>query len=436
MLKKLLVLCLFNLIPIQAIIRYSERTNPNPIDTITAFQVNATIFSGIGGTSASDLVNIYTGTQSNRLSVAATTVLFQETISPAKNICADSTFGVTFYMKNKANTTNNNVFQLYIGTNTSNYWTYDFAFAARDTNITYYGNGFVTYTIIKRKMTVVGSPTCSNTGVVIIGLKGQTATVDTVTLGAVIGYTTRLTKGIVILTIDDQWKSFADSGGFHEFDTRGYPYGMFINNDLLGAANKLNKASIDSIHALFPNVDIYPHFPLHDTLNTLTADSITRGLARGYNFCNNNGYKGCSIFAVPFGSVSQNRMVDSVIRFCGYIDFCRLTLGNTLGEAPNYYNKYAVRAIFGLGNAITEAQAEAVINDVILSKTVGIIYGHKLGLTAIDGNTWAAGDWRTFCAFLQTKVDAGLLSIMSWTQFLQATGSQSRTIGHRVFRRR
>lgn len=412
------------LLPALAGARYIDLV-PTGAHTIIDAQTNPTIFTGTGGAVASNTVNVYQGTQSVRLAVAATTVFFQWTISPAKSICSDSTFGVTFYMNSKANTTNNGGFALYLGTNTSNYWTYDFGFAARDTNLTYYGNGFVTYTIIKRKMTAVGSPTCGNIATAIITLKGQTATVDTVSIGGIIGYPSPLTKAVAMIGIDDGWKSFADSGGYRAMDSIGFHYGLFINPGLLDQPNKMTTVAIDSIHSNFPGVDFYPHWWTHDTLYTLTADSITRGLSRSASWITARGMRGARITAIPFGDVSQRRFVDSTIRFCGLVDFCRVTQGNTLGEAPPYSNPFAVRAVFGLGSGITEAQAETVVNDCIASKTAMIIYGHKLGATAVDGNTWPAADWRIFVTFLKGKVNAGTLDVKSMTEYLTFIGASS-----------
>lgn len=401
---------------------YREKVSPAG-QSLTKFQTNSTIFTGTGGASASDVINVWAGTQSNRLAVGGSSVVFfQQTISPTANICTDSTFRVTYYFKNKANTTNNGVFQLYVGSNTSNYWTYDFAFAARDTNLTYYANGFTSYYIPRRKMTVVGTPDCTNIGIVFVSLKAQVALVDTVTLGEVASAPTRLPRAALVLTVDDQWSSFADSGGYRAWDTLGYHYSMFINPGLLGVANKMSAFQLDSIHRKYPGVDFCNHCWIHDTLSSISADSLTRSIRMTHDWLHSRGYRGTRFFAQPFGDVSQNRIVDSVTRNCGYIDFSRVTKGNILGEPPPFSNPFAMRALAGLGSGITEAQLETVVNDIISSKTAGILYGHKLGATAVDGNTWAAADWRTFTTFVKGKVNAGTLDVMSLSEYFDAYG--------------
>ncbi len=391
---------------------YNE-PKPRGVRVLTAFSTNSTIFAGVGGASASNTTNVWSGTQSNRLATAATLVLFQQTLPSAMNVCSDSIVRVTYRFENKNNTTNNGGLQVYLVNDASNYLTYDFGFAARDTNLTWYGD-WSQYSVIKRKMTQVGTFNCSQVNSVLIGVKGQAATVDTVTLGEVATFKTRLKKGVLILTSDDLWSSFFTNGGGAKMDSLNYHYSVLLNAGLLGQANKMSAGQLDSLYAM-GRIDVCNHGWTHDTIWTLSADSLTSLIRVNYNYIHSRGWRGDRLWATPFGQSS--RAADSVLRNCGLIDFARTTQGNALGEAPPYNNPWAIRILANLGNTTSLAAAEAGVDDIVASKASGIILAHKLDVTATDINTWAVSDYLALWNYIKTDVDAGTLDVMSLSEY-------------------
>lgn len=395
--------------------RYKER--PNTYHTLSTFQTNSSILAGAGGSSSSNTTQIWTGTQSNRLTAGpAGPVIFQQTLGVAQNVCADSFVRVTYQMTNKANVVGNNRVDVYLATNASNYITYEFGVLyAGDTTLNRAGAWNNSY-LIKSKFTQVGTFDCTNVTAVLIGLRAELTLQDTMTVGEVATYGPKDTKATIIFTFDDQWST--SQLGLSKLDSLGYRSTLFINPGLLGVANKFSTAQIDSLYAR-GLLDIGNHLWIHDSATVIGADSLTRSLKQTYNYLRSKHYVGASLFAWPYGDVSP--LVDSVIRSTHVVDFARMVVSNTDGEAQAMGNLFAVRMLVGLGNNVTEGQMETIVNGMITNKTVGLVLSHKMCAgagCAIDINTWRQDDFILLMNFIKTKVDAGQLIVESWGDYL------------------
>ena len=90
----------------------------------------------------------------------------------------------------------------------------------------------------------------------------------------------------------------------------------------------------------------------------------------------------------------------------------------------------AIRMVVGMGNNITEANFESLINELILNKTVGLVPSHKICTACVtDVNTWLKSDLITLLTFIKTKVDAKTLRMMNWGEYLTQTDDAARKEG-------
>ncbi len=400
--------------------RHSNDVRVSGLHVLTQFQTNMTVFSGINGQTASNTVNVWAGTQSNRISVnSAADVIFQTTISPAANVCADSFVRVQYYQNSQANKLFMGKFKLYLATNTSNYISYDFGFAAKDTTKDRFGY-WNQYNIPKRKFTATGTYDCTAINTVLVEILG-TGGADTVTLGEVSTFGPPIPKAVLIFTVDDQWSSFQTEGGGAYLSANGMRYTNFINPGLIGAANKLSESFLDS---LYKNhlADMSPHLWLHDTVAALSADSFRADYRRSYDYIRGHAWYGAEgLFALPFGTI--NRSQDSVMRAIPTVDACRIVAGNAEGEVPGYFNPYAVRTVAALATGTTLAAVKTGITDVARNKTVGIFLVHKLcAACVLDANTWLTADFDSLVVFTKREVDSGNVVVQSWGDYMRQTG--------------
>jgi len=348
----------------------------------------------------------------------SSSVLFLQTLAAPINICADSFVRVTFHVPNKTNVLNNNRVDLYLANNASNYITYEFGSFGMDTNYTRYGH-WSQYNLIRRKFTTAGTFNCAAVDTVIITLRAETATQDTITFGEVATYGPRLPKATLIFTADDQWRSWFTLGQY-KLDSLGYPSTVFLNGGLLGATNKLTEREMDSIYAR-GLIDVGSHLWVHDSSTVISNDSLMASIKKNWEFIRRKRWRGATLLAWPYGVVNRER--DSIARASGVVDFIRSVKGNSDGEAQAMGNPYFVRDLTFLAAGVTAANVTAIIDDMVLSKSVGLLGTHALctGCTP-DANTWLQSDFITVLAHIKTKVDAGTLQVMGWSDYLEQYG--------------
>lgn len=404
--------------------RAPERLRQYPAQTraLTQFQTNSAIFSGTGGSSTSNTSNPWAGAQSNQLTVGpSSTVLFTQTISPAVNVCNDSGFRVTFRITNKNNVMNHNRLDFYVLNDLTNFILYEFgSFGIRDSNLTYWGD-WSQYHVSRKLMAQTGTFNCASVNTIAFGLRAETGTQDTITFGEVAAFPRRSPKATLIINEDDQWLSWFTNGA-PKLDSMGVRHTIFLNSSRVGLTNYATEAIIDDLCRVRKRCDVGNHLLTHDSATDLSTDSLLASIRRNRDYIRSRGWKGYSMLAYPFGK--KSRVVDSVIRKSGLVDFARLTKGNSYGEAQQFNDNYNIRVLSSLGVSTSAATLKAVIDTVINHRSVGIFLLHEVGAVGCteDGNTICKDKWLDVMNHAQTKIDAGTLQMMSLGDYLERYG--------------
>lgn len=401
-------------------IRFRER--PLPMTSMLTFQTAGTLIAGTGGSQSADTYNPWSGTQGVKLTAgSASTPIWTWAIS-STNTCADSFFRVTVRLPNKTNTLNLNALTFYIGNNASNLLFYEFgSFDIRDTGLTYAG-AWAQVHIPRRRFSTLGSPTCATTSLLGIGLKAQAAAQDTITMGEITRYSKRDSIGILLIQEDDQWLSFYQNG-FPTLQSLGLKFNIFINGSRVGQANFMTDTQIRDVCgtglARFSN-----HGWTHDSITDLSTDSAQVWMSRNSALIRGYG-RSCdesSIFAYPFGKHSV--AIDSLQRIWGLASFARLTKGNSYGESQAFNNPYGMRLAVALGSTVDTAVAKAIVDTLVAFRTVGIFLFHEIcsGCTPADANTWRSDWFASLMNYVQTKVTAGTLQVMTTGEYFARYG--------------
>lgn len=416
----------YSLIPILALSLVSARAPKrlkDPTQTfnsITTYQTNSTFAPATSASSSSNTTHIWSGTQSNTLTVGdASTALFFQTLPAQKNICADSFFRVSFRFTNKANIMNLNALTLYVGNNSSNLISYEAgSFSIRDTGETYPGEWQQLY-LMRKAFTTTGSYDCATVDTVAIGIKAQPGTVDTITIGEVASYPGRFRIATMIIHEDDNWLSWL-TNGVPKLDSLGYKHTTYVNVGRIGLSNFSNFAQLDSLRKR-GLCDFGSHLFIHDDATTISLDSLKRSLIRNRDFMIQAGWDSPRRFAYPFGA--HNLRIDSAMRAWDMVDFARLT---NSGSEPQVIgnNPFSQRVFTSVGSGITTADGLALVDSLVARKIAGIFLFHAIGPVGCtpDGNTWCKDQFLTLMNHVKTKVDAGVLQVLSQGQWEEKYG--------------
>lgn len=415
------------LIPILALSLVSARAPKRlkepaqAFNSITTFQTNSTHPVVAGSSSFSNTTHIWSGAQSNTLTVGSASMnVFYQTLPAQKNICADSFFRVSFRFTNKANIMNLNSLTLYVANNGTNLISYEAgSFSIRDTGETYPGEWQHLY-LMRKQFTTIGTYNCATVDTIAIGFRAQTGTFDTITLGEVASYPGRYGKATMIIHEDDQWLSWL-TDGVPKLDSLGYKHTIYVNTGRLGVVNFSNFSQLDSLRNR-GLCDFGSHLYQHDTATAIPLDSLKVSLTRNRDFMIAAGWDSPRRFAYPFGL--HNLRIDSAMRAWDMVDFARLT-NSSIGE-PSVIgnNPFSQRTYVSLGNTVSLADGTALVDSLVSRRAVGIFLFHQIGPVGCteDGNTWCKDKFLAFMNHVKTKVDAGTLQVLSQGQYEEKYG--------------
>jgi hypothetical protein len=407
----------------RAPVRYQDR--PLALHTLVDGQTLPTLASGTGGTFTADLDFPLSGTQSVRLTATSASLVRWTFTFPSTNICNDSFVELTFRVPTQASVTNLNTLEMWLGDFTNNL-KYEFgSFDIRDTGITYHGQwAQVRFPI--RRFALTGTYDCATATRIMLGLKAQTATPDTISIARVASYPKRDETGIVIINEDDEWGSW-DTLATPTLIALGFKSNIFVNGGRIGVTNFMSAADLRRLcgTGLFK---LSNHGLFHDSITDLTLDSAHAWLARNAAIVRSFG-RGCdesSIGAYPYGK--HSRPVDSAMRAWkgqeGMPDYMRLTKGASAGEAQNFNSPYAMRVVSSLGITVDTTTAKGIVDVLVTQRTAGIFLFHQIcaSCTPSDGNTWRQDWFISLMNYIATKVAAGQLRVMTMGEYLQQYG--------------
>jgi hypothetical protein len=271
-----------------------------------------------------------------------------------------------------------------------------------------------------KKFAESGSFDCAHVNSVIVGFQAQSGTQDTIVMGEIATFPRRAPIATLIFNEDDQWDSWRIYGA-PKLDSLGWRHTLFLNAGRLGVVNFMQEYQVDSMYRR-GLMDVGSHLWTHDSTTDLTPDSLLGSIRRNRDFIRAHGWKGYSMFAYPFGK--KSRAVDSIIRASGLVDFARLTKGDGTGEAQQFNDNYNIPLITSLGTNSDTTVVNAIIDTIVTHGTTGIILIHQIGPVGCteDGNTWCKDHWLSIVNHAKTKVDAGLLRVMSLGDYLEQYG--------------
>lgn len=429
---KILILfyfCFISMVMARSPRRYLEKTIPPPMHILTQFQTNSVIASGAGGSSTSDVSNIWTGVQSNRLTAGnAAAVLFTQTLAQPVNICFDSAIRVTFYPKNKTQVLNMQSLVIYLFTDGSNFTTFEVgSYGIRDTNLTYWG-GWDHYFASLKKFTPTGTFECSSVNAIGLEFRALAAVQDTISFGEISTFRRRMPKATILFTVDDNYEAWRTNGA-PKLDSLCMDYTMFINGGRVGTPLYSNEGQLDSMffRSRCSKPDIAPHLWMHDSITKYTVDSalasIRRGQAqiRGKGWCR-PGQCAVTAFAYPYGNKSH--LMDSVLRASGLIDFARMARDYNQGETQQINDIFACRQLATIGSGYDTTTLKAYVDTLIAHRGLGIFTIHKIDTVGCteDGITWCKDHWLSAINYIHTKVAAGVLQVVNWSNWMQEYG--------------
>ncbi len=399
--------------------RHYRQYPVGPMRTITEFQTPLGVLSGAGGTSTASTGIVFTGTQSNRLTVGASTVNFIGSISPAVNICSDSFVVIALYFANKSNIVNASSLSLVLGNNVTNYFAYSIQGSINDTLLGRKG-AWGYYGFDLRKFSRTGTPNCALIDSVVIAAAAVAATQDTIYLGGVYTYPPRIHKARMAISCDDNYNScwtYLD----RKMDSVNGRWTAFVNVDRFGIAGCISVQAMMDLYRSGGRFDIGNHLSTHDTAGLRSVDSAYKLVKGGYDFIRGLGVKGPSIVATPYGSKSY--AMDSMMRVSGFVDLVRGTANLTDGEPQYYWDPYSARSWILFSNTLTLAAAKAALDTLIANNGIGIGVMHEIVTDASTGSTkWAQSDWSAFMDYAAAKVALGLLEIVSVGDLMELTG--------------
>jgi hypothetical protein len=419
------------LLPVLVLGRAPIRLKQYPVAAraLTQFQANSSIFNGTGGSSTSNTNNPWAGAQSNLLTAGpSSTVIFSQTVSPAANICNDSFVKVTFRIDNKNNVVNHNRLDLYLLNDASNFITYEFgSFGIRDTNLTYWGE-WAQYNVSLKKFVQTGAFNCASVNLAAVGLRAQTGTQDSITMGEIAVFPRRNPIATVVWNEDDQWDSWRRNGA-SVLDSVCQDYTESLNGSRAGVTNFSSEVQLDSMffRSACSKPDFGPHLWAHDSITDYTVDSALGSIRHSQDWIRGHGWcqpGRCAVryLALPYGK--KARPIDSVLRHSDLVDAIRLTKGAGDGESQQWNDIYAMRVVTSLGNNIDTTAAKQIVDTLIAHKTIGIFLIHQIGAVGCteDANTWCADHWLSLVRYVQTKVAAGTLKVKRISDVLQQYG--------------
>jgi hypothetical protein len=421
-------LLLILLIPVLALARGTNRFRDRPLATriLVDGQTLPTTASGTGGTFTADTYAPFSGTQSVRLTAGSASLVRWAFTFQATNICNDSFIEVTFRSPNPANVLNLNTLEMWLGDFTNNL-KYEFgSFDIKDTGLTYAGEwARVRFPI--RRFALTGTYDCSAATRIMLGLKAQTATPESISIARIASYPKRDETGILLIHEDDQWK------GWYDYATPtlialGLKSDMSVNGGRVGQVNFMTRANVqtlcDSKYFRLMN-----HGWMHDSITDLSLPDARYWVSRNSEYIRSFG-PSCDesrILILPFGK--HNRPVDSAVRTwkgAPYMpDYMRLQKGMGVGEAQNFNGPYAMRVGTTLGWTVDTTTAKAVIDSAVAQRTVVILLFHQIcnGCTPSDDNTWRQDWFISVMNYAKLKINAGVLRNMFTGEFLEQYGA-------------
>lgn len=407
--------------------RYQDR--PLTLTTLVDGQTLPTLASGTGGTVSADLVSPYSGTQSVRLTAGSGSLVRWAFTFSSTNICNDSFIEITFRVPTPASVLNLNTLEMWLGDFTNNY-KYEFgSFDIKDTGLTYAGEwSKVRFPI--RRMTPSGSYNCATATQIMLGLKAQTATPDSISIARIASFPKRDTTGILLIHEDDEWLGWYDYA-VPTLNSLGLKYDISINGGRVGQVNFMTQANLQTLCssglARFMN-----HGWMHDSITDLAPpDSMRYWIYRNAEYIRTTYGSSCdesSILILPFGR--HSRAIDSMVRVWkgqpNMPDYMRLQKGMGVGEAQNFNGPYAMRVGTTLGFAIDTTTAKTVIDSAIAQRTVVILLFHQIcnGCVPADANTWRQDWFISVMNYAKLKIDAGLLRNMNTGDYLLRYGGK------------
>lgn len=404
--------------------RYQDR--PLSLHILVDGKTLPTLASGTGGTVTADLGFPLSGTQSVRLTAGSASLVRWAFTFTSTNICNDSFIEVTFRSPSQASVLNLNTLEMWLGDFT-NFLKYEFgSFDIRDTGVTYAGDwAQVRFPI--RRFTPGGTYDCTAATRIMLGLKAQTATPDTISIARVSSYPKRDETGILLIHEDDEWQSWYDYAVPTLIALR-LKSNIFVNSGRIGVTNFMSWAEVQNLCGMGGLFKLSNHGLFHDSITDLTLDSAHTWLSRNAANIRTFG-RGCdetSIGAYPFGK--HSRLIDSAMRAWkgmeGMPDYMRLTKGAGAGEAQNFNSPYAMRVVSSLGNTVDTTAAKAIVDTLVAQRTAGIFLFHQIcqGCTPSDGNTWRQDWFISLMNYVAAKVAAGQLRVMTTGEYLQQYG--------------
>ncbi len=416
------------LLPILALGRAPIHFRDRPLATkiLVDGQTLPTTASGTGGTFTADLDAPLSGTQSVRLTAGNGSLVRWTFTFPSTNVCNDSFIEVTFRSPSQQSVTNLNTLEMWLG-DFSNNLKYEFgSFDVRDTGVTYHGQwAQVRFPI--RRFVPTGAYDCATATRIMLGLRAQTATPDTISIARIASYPKRDQTGIVLIHDDDQWRGFY-LYGYPTLLAYRLPFNVFLNGGRVGDPNFMTR---DDLLDMCGSglVGYSNHGWMHDSITDLSLDSARGWLYRNAAYIRGNFPRSCdesSVAALPFGR--HNRAIDSALRrWTGMPlmpDYMRLTKGASNGEAQNFNNPFAMRVVSSLGSGVDTTTAKAIVDSLEAQRTVGIFLFHQIcdGCTPSDGNTWRKDWFISLMNHIRIKVAAGTIRVMTTGKYLQEYG--------------
>lgn len=417
---------------------YIEYPAPSPTVLLEQFQTNLT--NGTGGTTTSDVQNVWTGVQSNRLTAGnAQATLFTRTFASNVNVCSDSIIHAVFFMKNLNQILNMQSLSIYLFTTPTRFAVFEIgSYGIRDSNLTAWPKWNRYYCSLK-KFVPTNVFKCDSVGGIGIELRATAGVQDTITMGELSAVPRRLPSvATLILTVDDQYELFRVNGG-PKLDSLCMDYTMFVNGGRIGQPLYSTETQLDSMffRSRCSKPDIAPHLWVHDTIISYTVDSAMNSVRRGQAQIRGNGWcrpGQCAIpfFAYPYGR--RSHVMDSALRASGLIDFARMARDYNQGETQQFNDPFAVRAIMTIGNAYDTTTAKAYIDTLIAHRGTGVAIIHKIDVVGCteDPVTWCKDKWIAWINYAQTKVAAGTLRVVNLSTYMKpySTGfSSPRQVG-------
>lgn len=214
------------------------------------------------------------------------------------------------------------------------------------------------------------------------------------------------TTGLISIDFDDNMKSVYDLAK-PILDNYNLKATVYAITNSVGSANRMNWNNLNSLRKSGWIIGSHTH--THPNLTTIAEQDILNEYNTSQSLLRSHGHVvGANFLAAPFGAINQLSLDLAKTKF--------LSARYTFSPIPE--NEIPLRSKFqidylSVANSTSVASLKAKVDDIIAKKYHHVFTFHDIATPADTATKYTAANFDEFCAYVRTKVDAGLLGVLT-----------------------